>query len=143
MSEPCITGKIAAVDEKEIVVVFEQSKGCKSCGMQQVCHQQTMEFERRRFPQDFQVGQQVELIYEKVIQTALILYMIPLLFFFGGIALSKLFFPDLTELVLFLGGMVGVGLALFIVRWLNTMLGEKKYRVSIRLVGDSNLSEEK
>jgi len=134
----CIEGKIASISEKEIIVVFEQSSSCKSCGMQYFCHQQTMSFEREEYPGNFEIGQRVELIYKKIIRTALIVYAIPLAGFFIGIWAGYQLTDSKNEIILFTGSLIGTGIGLLLVAWLNRQLAGKKYRVLLKQISQFN-----
>jgi len=102
--------------------------------MNAICSNKVVEIKRSPELDQFKPGQKVLVQYEKVFQTTLIIYVMPILFFFAGILLGKVIFKTDNELILFLSALLSTGASLIIIHYLNKIYGETKYKLDIKPV---------
>ena len=135
MQDQCVDGRVAINNEEKFIVALDSENSCSACGMKNVCSSKTIEFDKKQFPKlSFNVGQRVKIEYEKVVQTSLIVYMIPILFFFSGIVISQYVFHIENELIQFLWAIGATGLAFLFVNYLNKKLSDGNYKVNVKPV---------
>jgi len=132
MNDNCVSGKISGVSPTHYFVSIDSDGECKGCGMSSICSSKTIELERNAVNEDLKIGEKVNLEYKKVVQTSMIVYMLPILFFFLGIIISKWLFHIENEIVQFLNAMIATGLALGLVRYINDHFSESKFKVNIK-----------
>ncbi|MEJ2543663.1 MAG: SoxR reducing system RseC family protein, partial [Calditrichaceae bacterium] len=123
---------ISGISPTHYFVSIDSEGDCKGCGMSSVCSSKTIELEKTTVAENLKVGEKVSLEYKKVVQTSLIVYMLPILFFFLGIIISKWLFHIDNELFQFLNALVATGLALGLVHFINNHFGESKFNVNIK-----------
>jgi len=102
--------------------------------MSSVCSGKTIELEKDSITEYLEVGDKVNLEYKKIIQSSVIVYMLPIVFFFLGIIVSKWLFQIENELFLFLNAIIATGLALGLVHYVNNHFGESKFKINIKPV---------
>ena len=129
-----IQGQIVSDEMHKLVIAIEDEAQCKSCGLKDSCSNKTLTLDKSEVDYPAIKGERVQVIYKKLLQTSLLLYLFPLLAFFAGIALSAVFFPEANEMVLFLTGIVSLTIALILVRLFGKQLNEKNYRIEIKPV---------
>ena len=132
MNDNCVFGKITGVSPTHYFVSIDSEADCKGCGMSSVCSSKTIELEKSYLAENLKIGEKVSLEYKKVVQTSLIVYMLPILFFFLGIILSKWLFHIENELFQFLNAVIATGLALGLVHYINNHFGASKFKVNIK-----------
>ena len=132
MNDNCVSGKISGMSSTHYFVSIDSDGDCKGCGMSSLCSSKTIELEKTSIAENLKMGEKVNLEYKKVIQTSMIVYMLPILFFFLGIILSKWLLHIENELFQFLNAMVATGLALGLVHYINNHFGESKFKVNIK-----------
>lgn len=120
------------IGDQTFTVSLDSDESCSACGLSGICSDKKIEFEKECVSFPLEAGQLVEVEYRKVIQTSLIVYMVPIIFFFGGIAVVSLFVNNAGELLQFTGAVIGTGVGLAIVWWLNNRLSDNKYKVNIK-----------
>lgn len=134
LNEHCLNGLVTRVTPTHLQISFEAESDCKGCSMNAICSNKVVEIKKSPDMEQFKTGQKVLVQYEKVFQTTLIIYVMPILFFFAGILLSKLIFKTDNELILFLGALLSTGVSLIIIYHLNKIYGESKYKLDIKPV---------
>lgn len=97
-----------------------------------MCGQKVIELEKDKQPEHFKLGQRVQLEYKKVVQTSLIVYFLPLVFFFLGIGLSKVLLGIQNEALLFVNALLALGFSLYIVNRISHRFGKKKFKVTMK-----------
>jgi positive regulator of sigma E activity len=132
MSDKNVKGRIQNISDSTFTVSLDSEESCSTCGLSGVCSDKKIEFEKEQVPFNIKVGQSVEVEYQKVIQTSLIVYMIPIFCFFAGIALISLAIKNPSEPLQFLGAIIGTGIGLMIVSLLNKRLADNKFKVNIK-----------
>ncbi len=132
MFEQSVPGIIAEETEALYRIAVNDDGDCESCGLYGFCHSNYVEIDKVDAPERLKVGQKVLIEYSKVIQTSFIIYMLPVLFFFAGIAISKVLLNISNELLLFVNALIGTGLALAIVHQINQKYGKSKYSIHIK-----------
>lgn len=132
LHEQCLNGMITRVTPTHLQISFETESDCKGCSMNVVCSNKVVEIEKSPDMEQFKTGQKVQIQYQKVFQTTLIIYVLPIMFFFAGILFTKLIFKTDNELILFLGALFSTGISLIIIHHLNNIYGETKYRLEIK-----------
>ena len=113
-------------------VSIDSEGECKECGMRNICSSKTIELEKTSIAENLKIGEKVSLEYKKVVQTSVIVYMLPILFFFLGIILSKWLFHIENELFQFVDAIFATGLALILVHYINNHFSESKFKVNIK-----------
>jgi len=134
MNENCVTGIIAGETPAHYLVAVDSEGECKGCGMSSVCSSKTIELEKAALTDRFKVGQKIQLEYKKVIQTSFIVYILPILFFFLGIGVTKLLLHSDNELLLFLNAILATGIALVLVSYIGKHYGNSTYKVNVKLL---------
>ena len=135
MQDQCVDGKVALNNDEKFIVALDTENSCSDCGMKNICSSKTIEFDKKQFPiLSFEVGQRVKIEYEKVVQTSLIVYMIPILFFFAGIVVSQYVFHIKNEMIQFLAALGATGMAFIFVNYLNKKLSHGNYKVNVKPV---------
>ncbi|HGY57177.1 MAG TPA: hypothetical protein ENK44_15825 [Caldithrix abyssi] len=134
MSEPCIEGQVGRVDENQFEVRFADEEGCASCGIKHLCTDKQIVLDRTLVKGEIKTGQKIRIEYRKVFQTALIVYLLPLLFFFGGIVLAKIAWGSQNEPLQFVTAFAALGLGLLALNRLNNLLSKKKYKIDVKIV---------
>ena len=132
MSDECIKGWIQGITEKSFTVTLDSTASCSACGLKAICSDKKIEFERDAAAFPLKIGQMVEVEYQKVIQTSFIVYVIPILFFFAGIACTILLIENAGDFMQFTGAVIGVIIGLGVVWLLNRKLSDHKYKVNIK-----------
>lgn len=132
MDNPCTNGVIIQVTPTHYKISLDLDSNCQGCSLGQVCANKEIELARSSYFGLFAVGQKVQLEYKKVFQTALIIYVIPIFFFFTGIVISKMLLKINNELLLFGSALLATGLSLFLVHYLNKKYGETKFKIDIK-----------
>lgn len=134
MQENCVNGRISGCDEKYVLVTVDTENDCRGCGLKNVCSSKTIEFERSELSGRVEIGQRVELTYEKVLQTSALVYLLPVAFFFAGILFSKYLLHVPNELIQFLAALGFMSLAFLIIRKINNSNNRTQYKISVRPV---------
>ncbi len=116
----------------KIVIAIEDEQQCRSCGLKGTCSNKMLTLENSDVDYPAVNGEKVQVIYKKLLQTSLLLYLFPLLAFFGGIALSAVFLREVSEVLQFMAGFVSLALALISVRLLGKHLSKKEYRIVLK-----------
>ena len=132
MNDNCVHGKISGMSPTHYFISIDSEGDCKGCSMSSVCSSKTIELEKTSIKENLKIGEKVNLEYRKVIQTSMIVYLLPISFFFSGIVLSKWLLHIENELYLFMNAMIATGLALGLVHYINNHFGESKFKVSVR-----------
>ncbi|MBD3225787.1 MAG: hypothetical protein GF313_13750 [Caldithrix sp.] len=127
-----IEGKISAVtDQVYRISINDDAQECSTCGLKGICNTHYVEVNKSEMDNAFHTGQKVSIAYSKVIQTSFILYVLPLIFFFLGIVLTRGVLQIQNELILFVAALSLMGLAFWIVHTINNKYGSSKYKVRI------------
>ena len=100
--------------------------------MSSVCSSKTIELEKDTLSDHYKVGEKVQLEYKKVIQTSFIVYILPILFFFLGIGITKLILHSSNELLLFIDAIIATGISLVIVNFINKHYSNSTYKVNVK-----------
>lgn len=132
MNDNCVFGKITGISHTHYFISIDSEGDCKGCGMSSVCSSRTIELEKTSVTENLKLGEKVSLEYKKVVQTSMIVYMLPILFFFLGIIVSKWLFHIENELFQFLNAVIATGLAFGLVHYINNHFGESKFKVNIK-----------
>ena len=132
ISDPCMEGKVRAVDDRQIVLQFADEKSCAGCGIKHLCSDKQITLDRDLFDGEIKPGQKVQIIYHKVFQTAVIVYLLPLIFFFGGIVLGRRVWGAENEPMQFLAAFVMLAVGLLVLNRLNKVLSRKKYKIEVK-----------
>lgn len=132
MNDNCVHGKISGISPTHYLVSIDSEGDCKGCGMNNVCSSKTIELDKASIKGNLKIGEKVNLEYHKVIQTSMIVYMLPILFFFLGIVLSKWLFHIENEIFLFMNALIATGIALGLVHYINNHFGESKFKVNVK-----------
>ena len=127
-----ISGQIVSSETHKIIIAIEDEQQCRSCGLKGSCSNKTLTLNRNEVDYPAVNGEKVQVIYKKLLQTSLLLYLFPLLAFFGGIALSAVFLREVSEVLQFMAGFVSLALALISVRLLGKHLSKKEYRIVLK-----------
>ena len=130
--EQFISGQIISTGVDEIIVAIEDEEQCHTCGLKDSCSNKTLTLKKSEVNYTPVKGEQVQVIYKKLLQTSLLLYVFPLLAFFAGIAVCATLFRQNNELVLFLTGTAALAIALFLLRLFGKHLNNKEYRIEIK-----------
>ncbi len=128
----CVNGRISGISETHYRIALASEQSCKSCGMNEMCGQKVIELEKEKQPEHFKIGQSVQLEYKKVVQTSLIIYFLPLVFFFLGLGLSKALLGIQNEALQFVNALLALGFSLYIVNRISRRFGHKKFKVTIK-----------
>jgi len=134
MHDNCVTGIIAGENHTHFQIAVDSEGDCKGCGMSSVCSSKTVELEKASLSEKLRIGQKVSLEYKRVIQTSFIVYIIPILFFFLGIGLTKWILHINNELILFVNAILATGISLILVHYINKNYGSSKYKVDVKLL---------
>jgi len=134
MNDNWVSGIISGMSPTHYLVSLNSEGECKGCGMSSVCSGKTIELEKDSITEYLEVGDKVNLEYKKIIQSSVIVYMLPIVFFFLGIIVSKWLFQIENELFLFLNAIIATGLALGLVHYVNNHFGESKFKINIKPV---------
>ncbi len=102
-----------------------------------ICSDKEITIPRNEIKWNVKSGQQVELTYNKVLQTSAIVYLIPLFFFFGGLAGSRWLLNSMQEVTVFFAGLAALAFGLWLVHILNNRLSIKNYRLVISITEHS------
>ncbi|MBN2426273.1 MAG: SoxR reducing system RseC family protein [Calditrichaceae bacterium] len=132
ISDKSIKGRIQGITETSFTVSLDSIKSCSACGFKAICSEKKIEFERDNADFPLKIGQMVEVEYKKVIQTSFIVYAVPMLFFFAGIAGTILLVENAGDLMQFTGAVIGVIIGLGVVWLLNRKLSDRNYKVNIK-----------
>ena len=132
MDENCVTGIISGESPTHYKVAVDSEGECKGCGMSSVCSSKTIELEKDTLSDHYKVGEKVQLEYKKVIQTSFIVYILPILFFFLGIGITKLILHSSYELLLFIDAIIATGISLVIVNFINKHYSNSTYKVNVK-----------
>jgi len=132
MSDSCEFGRIAEVTDTQYRIVLDENSSCKSCGMNELCAQKEIMIDRDEAGTGFEVNEPVELVFEKVVQTSFLLYMVPLIFFFLGILVPQYIFHIRNELLLFVLASGSMTLSFFLIRLFYRRLDKETYRVKMQ-----------
>ena len=127
-------GQVIAADMQKIVIAINDETQCAGCGLKDSCSNKTLTLNKSKVDYPAVKGEGVQVIYKKLLQTSLLLYLFPLLAFFGGIALSAAFLGERSEVVQFLAGFVSLAVALILVRLFGKQLNRKDYKIEIKPV---------
>lgn len=134
MAENCVKGTISEITETHFKVSLESESNCHSCGFNNYCSNKIIEFEKNRFPGNYKTGQRVKVEFEKVIQASLIVYFVPIIFFFAGIAVSKYFFDVQNELFLFINAIIATAVSFLIINIISKKIADKEFKVNIKFI---------
>ena len=134
MNENCVCGKVSGISTTQYFISIDSEGECKGCGLSNFCSNKTITLDKTSIAADLKKGDKVSLEYQKVIQTSMIIYLLPILFFFLGIFLSKWIMHIQNELLLFLNAMVATGFALILIHYINNHFGEEKFKVSVKSI---------
>jgi len=96
-----------------------------------ICSEKEIVIPRDDIRWNVTTGQQVEIAYQKVLQTSAIVYLVPLLFFFGGLVGSRWLLGVTQEVSVFFAGLTALALGLWLVHILDERLSAKSYRMDI------------
>ncbi len=118
-------GVVTVVSEASVQVKLEQKDDCNSCGARILCnpHKNNNPTLTAQNTQDVSIGDKVALKERGNILLWLSIYQygLPLLGFITGILFTNFtltkYFNESNELVLFLGGLIGLAIAGFIARY--------------------------
>jgi len=135
MTEPCIDGKIKVVRQQQVVLQFADDKTCAGCGIKHLCNEKQITLDRHLFDDDIKPGQNVQVVYHKVFQTAVIIYLLPLFFFFGGLFLGRRIWGPANEPMQIFMAFIGLVLGLLVLNRLNKILSGKKYKIEVKTIG--------
>ena len=129
-----IAGQVVSSEMHKVVIAIEDEQQCQGCGLKDSCSNKTLTLNKSEVDYPALKGERVQVIYKKLLQTSLLLYLFPLLAFFGGIALSAAFLRETSEVVQFLSGFVSLAVALILVRLFGKQLNQKDYKIEIKPV---------
>ncbi len=127
-----IQGQIVSTEMHKLVIAIEDERQCAGCRLKESCSNKTLTLNKTELDYQPRKGERVQVIYKKLLQTSLLLYLFPLLAFFMGIALSSAVLKEANELLSFLSGFIGLGLALALVRLFGKQLHKKEYKIEIK-----------
>ena len=131
--ESFIAGQVVSTEMHKIVIAIEGEQQCQGCGLKDSCSNKTLTLNKMDMDYPAVKGEWVQVIYKKLLQTSLLLYLFPLLAFFAGIVLGSAVFEKQNELFLFLTGVLFLVIALVFVRLFGIHLN-KDYKIEIRPV---------
>jgi positive regulator of sigma E activity len=100
--------------------------------MIEMCSQKEVSIERNAVSESFELHEPVELIFEKIIQTSFILYIIPLIALFAGIAIARLAFRIQEDIILFGIAMAAMTITFFLIRIIYQKLDKDSYSIKIQ-----------
>ena len=129
-----VHGQVVSTDMQKIVIAIEDEAQWAGCGLKESCSNKTLTLNKSEVDYPAAKGERIQVIYRKLLQTSLFLYLFPLLAFFSGIALSAVFFPEASEAVQFLAGFVSLAVALILVHLFGKQLNQKDYKIEIKPV---------
>ncbi len=124
-------GMVQSIDDDEVVILFQRSSacaGCQACGL----HKDTGEM-MLRLPkgEDVQIGDQVMIIVKNsfFLQSALLLYVIPLIVLAAVIGLGSIFIhSDIGQIILAVSGFVLASGSYFVLRLFKEKFKHMKAR---------------
>ncbi|GEM_PF-2308017 len=134
INEECVEGVVAEVNRKSFTVSMMSGEGCKSCGLNNICNQKFITLDRKDAPGDIQKGQKIKFEYDKVIQTSFLLYIVPILFFIGGIIFVKDILHIANEVIQFLSAFAATAIAFGIIRLFDNNIAKKKYHINVKVI---------
>lgn len=132
MAESCEFGKITEITASHYRITLDENNSCKSCGMNDMCSKKEILVGREEVDSDFELYQPVEMIFEKVVQTSFLLYILPLFFFFAGIMIPQYVFNLEQELLVFGIAMGSLTLSFLGIRLFYKQLDKETYSVKIK-----------
>ena len=132
--ESFIEGHVVSDEMHKLVIAIEDEAQCHTCGLRDSCSNKTLILNKTELDYQPPKGDRVQVIYKKLLQTALLLYLFPLLAFFAGIVLGSVLLEKQNELFLFLTGVLFLVIALILVRLFGRYLNIKDYKIEIRPV---------
>lgn len=127
-----IRGQVISAGTDEVVIAIEDEEQCHACGLKDSCSNKTLTLKKSEVDYTPEKGERVQVIYKKLLQTSLLVYIFPLLAFFAGISVSVTLFHQDNELVLFLTGTATLAIALFLLHLFGKHLSKKEYKIEIK-----------
>jgi len=132
MNDNCVSGIITNESPTHFYVSIDSEGDCKGCGMSNVCSGKTIALDKSDMENNIKIGSKVNLEYKKVIQTSMIVYLLPIIFFFAGIFLSRWILQIENELLLFTNAVLATAVAFLLVHYINNHFGKSKFKVNIK-----------
>jgi positive regulator of sigma E activity len=134
INEECVEGVVADVNPESFTVSMMSGDGCKSCGLNNICNQKFITLDRKDAPAGLQKGQKIQFEYDKVIQTSFLLYIVPMLFFIGGIMIAKDVLHISNEVIQFLSAFTATAVSFGIIRLIDKNVSKKKYHINVKVI---------
>lgn len=131
MSED-IQGTVIDAGPEHINIAIQDDAQCASCGLKDSCSNKTLTLDTAGIDYSVKAGEQVRVIYHKLLQTSGLLYLVPLLAFFAGAFLTQQLLKPVSELFLFLAGFVLMTLSFLVIKVFSKKLSAKDYRIQIQ-----------
>lgn len=140
MISNCVNGRVTEVSDTTYTIELEENSACGSCGMHVMCNKESVQIGKEQVSFSLAKSQRVRLEYDRVIQTSIIIYLIPVFLFIAGIILARLLVDQANEPVQLGFGMVGFIMSLFLIRLLDHRLSDNNTKIQIKFV--ENYQEE-
>ncbi|MGD9898068.1 MAG: SoxR reducing system RseC family protein [Calditrichaceae bacterium] len=134
MTLSCVYGRVAEINDTTYTIELEENSACGSCGMQGMCSKESIHIEKKQVAFPLKQSQRVRLEFDRVIQTSVILYLIPVFLFFAGIALARILFDSANEPVQLGFGIAGLVISLFLIRFIDHRYSDKNDTIQIKLI---------
>ncbi|MGD9489263.1 MAG: SoxR reducing system RseC family protein [Calditrichaceae bacterium] len=134
MTTNCVYGRVAEIGDTKYTIELEESSACGSCGIKGMCSKESVQIEKNRVSFPLKQSQIVRLEFDRVIQTSIILYIIPIILFFTGIALARLLFDSSNEPVQLGFGIAGLVASLFLIRLIDDRYSDKNSTIQIKKI---------
>lgn len=132
MSDSCEFGRIAEITDTQYRIVLDENSSCKSCGMKELCAQKEVLIDREEVDSEFRLNEPVEMVFEKVVQTSFLLYIVPLLFFFAGIIIPQSIFNIRQEPLLIVTAFAAMAASFLFIRRIYEKLDKDRYKIIIK-----------
>lgn len=134
LNEECVEGIVADVNQQSFTVSMISGEGCKSCGLNNLCNQKVITLDRKDAPAGIHEGQKIKFEYDKVIQTSFLLYIVPIIFFIGGILLVKDVLHISNEVLQFLSAFAATGISFVLIRLIDNSVAKKKNHINVKVI---------
>ncbi len=131
MNDSTVKGYVKSIAGDEVRIRLEDEDSCHECGLRFICSDKTIVVQDEQVVGEIRPGQQVKIAYRKLVQTSLIVYAIPLIFFFLGLFLGNYFLGEEHEVLLFFTALLGLAMGFGLVHFLNRKLSSRGFRIRI------------
>lgn len=136
-------GQIVAVDEQAVIVAIKSRlPECTHCGIAHLCQPVTAAERQIKFPKKQlsftpKIGQKVHIRFNKIVQYAFMVYLMPLFFFLTALFVAQFCFRIQHEVWLFLFALMGLVIGFFILRFVNNLFSKKSSHLQIQIWGEN------